>query len=339
MILGISPVRLSFAGGGTDMPEFYEDYGGCVVSSTINHFTYVIAHQRSDNCIQIFSPDFQAHNKPVKFENLLPTKGTEFPVGFINYLQYKQGINIMISSDVPPSSGLGSSSSLAINIVNVISTLQGKKLSLHKICEIAHYVQRNIIKVPLGKQDEYISAFGGFNFIKFSKNKIEVKPYSFSKNSILELEKNLLLFYIGARPSDNLLNTQIKRTKSRDTKTMKSLENVKYLAETMHDSLSNNDFTNFAQLLHKGWIEKKNFSDDVSNKRIDALYEKSLKLGALGGKLTGAGGGGHLLLYCEPPKQKSLLLEMENEGLKHIPFSFQSEGCKILNLYNYGKPT
>lgn len=335
MILGISPVRLSFAGGGTDMPEFYEEFGGCVVSSAINHFTYVIAHTRKDDYIQIFSSDFQSHHKPAKFENLVPRKGTEFPIGFIKYLNFKKGINLMISSDVPPSSGLGSSSSLAVNIVNVLSKLQEKKLDKNKMCEIAHYVQRNIIKVPLGKQDEYISAFGGFNFIKFSKNKIEVKPYSFSKNSILELEQNLLLFYIGARPSDNILNTQIKRTKSRDTKTIQSLETVKQIAETMHDSLSNNDFTKFSELLHKGWIEKKNFSEDVTNKRIDSIYEKSLKLGALGGKLTGAGGGGHFLLYCEPSKQKIILEEMKNQGLKHIPFSFQGEGCKILNLYDY----
>ena len=103
----------------------------------------------------------------------------------------------------------------------------------------------------------------------------------------------------------------------------------------MHDSLLNNDFTTFAQLLHKGWTEKKNFSNDVTNEKIDALYEKSLNLGALGGKLTGAGGGGHLLLYCEPPKQKLIIEEMTNRGLKHIPFSFQNEGCKILNLYDY----
>lgn len=321
------------------MPEFYEDFGGCVVSSTINHFTYVIAHKRHDNFIQIFSSDFQAHNKSVKFQDLIPTKGTEFPIGFINYLQYEHGINIMISSDVPPSSGLGSSSSLAVNIVNVLSMLQGKELSRHEICEIAHHVQRNIIKVPLGKQDEYISAYGGFNFIKFSKEKIEVIPYSFSRNSILELEKNLLLFYIGARPSDNILTTQIKRTKSRDVQTIKSLQNVKHIAETMHDSLSNNDFTKFAELLHKGWIEKKNFSNDVSNKNIDALYEKSLKLGALGGKLTGAGGGGHLLLYCEPQKQKLIIDEMKNKGLKNIQFSFQNEGCKILDLYDYASTT
>lgn len=335
MILGISPVRLSFAGGGTDMPEFYEDYGGCVVSSTINHFTYVIAHPRDDNYIQIFSPDFQTHNKPVKFENLVPRKGTEFPIGFIKYLKYKKGINIMVSSDVPPSSGLGSSSSLAVNMVNVLSTLQRKKLNRYDMCEIAHHVQRNIIKVPLGKQDEYICAFGGFNFITFSKNKIKVSPYSFSKNSVLELEKNLLLFYIGARPSDNILTTQINRTKSRDLKTITSLKNVKSIAETLHDSLSNSDFTKFGQLLHKGWIQKKNFSDDVTNKKIDVLYQKSLKLGAIGGKLTGAGGGGHLLLYCEPNKQKSILQEMKKNKIKHIPFSFQSEGSKILNLYDY----
>ena len=340
MLLGISPVRLSFAGGGTDMPEFYEEYGGCVVSSTINHFTYVIANPRNDDFVQIFSPDFEAYNKPDKIENLIPKKGTDFPVSIIKYLEFKNGINLMISSDVPPSSGLGSSSSLAVNIVNVISKLQKKKLTRLEICEIAHHVEKNIIKLPLGKQDEYISAFGGFNFIKFSKNNIEVKPYSFSKNSLLELEKNLLLFFIGTRgSSNNILNTQINRIKSKDDKIIKSLKNVKFLAETMHDSLSNNDFTKFGQLLHKGWIEKKTFSNDVSNKEIDSIYEKALQLGALGGKLTGAGGGGHLLLYCEPSKQKSIISEMKNRGLKHIPFSFHSEGSKILNLYDYSKPT
>ena len=339
MLLGLSPVRLSFAGGGTDMPEFYNDHGGCVVSSAINHFTYVIAHSRSDNHIQIFSPDFQAHNKPVKFENLVPRKGTEFPIAFIQYMKYKKGINMMISSDVAPNSGLGSSSSLAVNIVNVISKLQKKKINLNNICETAHHVQRNILKSPLGKQDEYICAFGGFNFITFSKNKIKVNPYSFSKNSTLELEKNLLLFYIGSRRSDNILTTQINKTKSRDPKTMTSLKNVKSIAETLHDSLSNSDFTKFGQLLHKGWIQKKNFSNDMTNKKIDALYEKSLKLGAVGGKLTGAGGGGHLLLYCEPSKQKSVISEMKKRGLKHTPFSFHSEGSKILNLYDYGKLT
>ena len=335
MLLGLSPVRLSFAGGGTDMPEFYNDHGGCVVSSTINHFTYVIAHPRSDNHIQIFSPDFQAHHKPVKFENLVPRKGTEFPIAFIQYLKYKKGINMMISSDVAPHSGLGSSSSLAVNIVNIISKLQKKKLNINDVCETAHHVQRSVLKAPLGKQDEYVCAFGGFNFITFSKNKIKVNPYSFSKNSTLELEKNLLLFYIGSRPSDKILTTQINNTKSQDPKTITSLKNVKLIAETLHDSLSNSDFTKFGQLLNKGWIQKKNFSNDMTNKKIDTLYEKSLKLGAIGGKLTGAGGGGHLLLYCEPNKQKSIISEMKKNKIKHVPFSFQSEGSKILNLYDY----
>ena len=124
MLLGLSPVRLSFAGGGTDMPEFYDDNGGCVVSSTINHFTYVIAHPRSDNYIQIFSPDFQAHNKPVKFENLVPRQGTEFPVAFIRYLKYKKGLNVMLFSDVTAGSGLSTSNSLAINLVNILIHLK-----------------------------------------------------------------------------------------------------------------------------------------------------------------------------------------------------------------------
>jgi len=335
MFLGISPVRISFAGGGTDMPEFYENYGGNVVTTAITRFTYVIINPRSDNSFQLFSPDFQAHNKPTSFDNLSPQEGTELAISALKYLNFKQGINLMISSDVPPRSGLGASSSLMVNLVNTIFSLQDKNMDKNIVAETAFDIARNFLKWPIGKQDEYIASYGGFNFIKFEKEKINVNPIQLSKNSLDELQKNILLFFIGGRTNSNILLTQIDKIKNKNKDTIDSLNKVKQLGEDMYRSLLNSDITNFGELLHKGWMAKRNLVKGITNDHIDKIYDLALKSGVLGGKLTGAGAGGHLLLYCELPKQQLVKNEMNKLGLKQVKFSFHNEGAKILNLYDY----
>ena len=176
MNLGISAVRLSFAGGGTDLPEYYNDFGGNVIASTINHFTYVMSNKRTDGKFQIFSPEFHAYIKPMRYDKLLPTKGTELAISTIKHLNSKDGIDLMLTSDVEPASGLGSSSALTVNLVNTVATLNNKNLTKNELAENAHYIQRHFLNWPMGKQDEYISAFGGFNFIKFKKDKIKIIP-------------------------------------------------------------------------------------------------------------------------------------------------------------------
>lgn len=338
MFLGMAPVRISFAGGGTDMPEYYERFGGNVVSTSITKFTYVIINPRHDNLVQAFSSDFESHHKLTSYEKLVSKHGMELAVAVIKYLKYRDGANFLISSDVPPGSGLGASSTLAVNLVKTISTLKGEDRSKENIAETAFHIGRNILKWPIGKQDEYISAFGGFNFIKFSKNKVDVIPIKMTRGSLVELQKNLLLFFIGdTRRSNTILSTQIQRIKENQKDTLDSLSYVTQLAETMYKSLKKSDITTFAQLLHKGWIAKKKFTKNVTTDRIDKIYDLALKSGAIAGKLTGAGGGGHMLLYCEQPKQKKLLEKMENFGLKHIKFGFQTEGPKVLNLYDFTK--
>ena len=274
----MSPVRLSFSGGGTDMPEYYEKYGGKVISSTINHFTYVITKQRSDNKCQIFSQDFQIHDKPKSIKKMQIRKGNELVLSIMKYLKFNHGINIMITSDIPPRSGLGSSSSLAVNIVNVIKYLQNKKPHKNEIANIAHHVERNILKLPMGIQDEYISIYGGFNLIEFSKDKIKVIPLKFKKNSLKELNNNLLLFYIGSRSNEKILFDQIKKIEKKDKQMYESLDQVKELVDQMYDNLKNNDFTKFGEILHKGWNAKKKFSNKVSNKKVDKNNKKDLSL-------------------------------------------------------------
>lgn len=338
LFLGISPVRISFAGGGTDMPEFYEKYGGKIVTSAINHFTYVIINKRNDNFFQFFSSDFHTHNKPAKFEDLKSEDGNELAISVVKHLNYRIGSNLMICSDVAPHSGLGSSSSLAVNLVKVLSTLKGENLDKDKIAETAHYIERHFLNWPMGKQDEYISVYGGFNLIEFTKDTISVSPILLKRNTLLELEQNLLLFFVGGRTDTKILPTQVERIRNEDKEILESLHSVKKLAETMHRSLLDSDLTTFGELLNKGWQIKKKFSKGVTNNTIDRIYDVAVKSGALGGKLTGAGGGGHLLLYCDPKKQISVKEKMEEFGLREVKFNFHNEGSKILDLYEYTSP-
>ncbi len=338
MIVGMTPVRISFAGGGTDMPEYYEKYGGAVVSTNINKFTYLVVNPTRDNSFQAFSSDFSSHHKKSSYNKLQTVHGTEIAISAVKYFKYKIGGDFLICSDVPPGSGLGASSTLAVNCVNTISQLNKQKLSKEKIAEIAFHIERNVLKHPIGKQDDYIASFGGFNYIKFSKDKIKVSPIKINKPSIKKLEEHLLLFYIGVtRNSSVILSKQLEYIKKNKEITINSLHYVKDLAEDINSSLKQSDITTFGELLHKGWEAKKKFTNGITNNHIDKIYESALKSGAVGGKLTGAGGGGHMLLYCEKRNRQNVIQKLTKLGLIHIPFNFHFEGPKILNLYDYSK--
>ena len=339
MFVGRAPLRISFAGGGTDLKEYYETFGGSVVSTAINRFTYVIVTRRSDDTFQLFSSDFQAHFKPTQFNELKPERGSELAVTVVKTLDYQDGANLMLNSEVAPGSGLGASSSLAVNLIKTISTLKHEKMSNEEIAEIAYDIGRNKLNWFIGKQDEYISAFGGFNFIKFNKDKVTVNKISINRNSLLELQKNLVVFYIG--PGKNragILKNQIKQVKENNQETLDALRFAKELSEKMYSSLSQSDITKFAELLDSGWKSKKIFAKGATNEYIDQLYNLGMESGALGGKLTGAGGGGHLLFYCEPSKQKNLIEKMQGQGLKHVQCKFYESGCKVLDLYDFTNP-
>ncbi len=330
------PVRISFSGGGTDMPEYYNEFGGNVVTSTINHFTYVILNLRNDDLIQAFSSDFQIHNTSAILENLELKPGTEIPIAVLKHLNFKTGATVMVCSDVPPSSGLGGSSSLTVNFVKTLSTLQKLKWDSEKIAETSFHIERNVLQHPIGKQDDYIASFGGFNFIRFTNEQVYVEPIKINKSTFDELQENLLLFFIGdTRKNADILSNQLDNIKQRRTETIESLNYVKGLAEEMNSSLKQSDITLFGELLHKGWLAKKKFTKGVSNENVNKIYDTALENGASGGKLTGAGGGGHMLFYCEKPKHDRFIQKMEDIGLKHIRFKFNNDGPKVLNLYDY----
>ncbi len=336
MYIGMSPVRISLAGGGTDMPEYYEKYGGNVVSSTISLFTYLMIKPRIDNSFQAFSTDFEIHQAKTTFKKLKAKSGTEIAVSVIKHLKFNNGADFVIASDVQPGSGLGASSSLTVNFINTISQLQKKNFSNKQIAENAFFVERNLLLHPIGKQDDYIAAFGGLNFIKFSKNNTTVTPIKLKKSISEELQNNLLLFFMGTtRKSSSVLSKQLKKTKNLNLTTLNSLHKVNDLGKDLFNSLKKGDLTKVGDIMGEGWREKKNFTKEVSNSKIDKIYENGIKKGAIGGKLTGAGAGGHMLFYCEPKNQKSLKNEMKRLGLRYVDFKLYPSGPKLLNLYDF----
>ena len=338
MFLGMCPVRISFSGGGTDMPEYYNEFGGNVVTSTIDRFTYVILNLRNDDLIQAFSSDFQIHNPSATLEKLKSNPGMEIPIASLQYFNFKTGVDVMISSDVPPGSGLGGSSSLTVNFVKTLSILNKLKWKNEKIAETSFHIERNVLQHPIGKQDDYIASFGGFNFIRFTKEQIYVEPIQINKSTFDELQENLVLFFVGnTRKNSIVLSSQLQNVKEKRKETIEALHYVKGLSEEMNSALKQSDITHFGELLHKGWVAKKKFAKGVSNEDVDKIYDVALENDALGGKLTGAGGGGHMLFYCEKPKQDRLIEKMKNIGLKHIKFNFNRDGPKVLNLYDYSK--
>jgi len=329
-------MRISFAGGGTDMPEYYEKYGGSVISTTIDLFTYLVFNPRTGDSIQAFASDFESHQESKKFKDLEFQLGTEIPISAVKLLNFKAGGDYLISSNVKPGSGLGGSSSLAVNCVKTISSLQNKKLSNTEIAETAFHIERDILNHPIGKQDDYIAAFGGFNFINFNSKQVDVTPIKLSSSAFLELQENLMLFSMGTtRKSSDILKNQLSSVQNQNRDILESLHYVKELAEDLYDSLKNSNLQNFAEILNKGWDAKKKFTKEVTNERIDKIYESAISNGAIGGKITGAGGGGHILLYCEKNKQEFIKEKMKNLNLTFVKFNFHQNGAKVLNLYDY----
>ena len=336
MYIGISPVRISLAGGGTDMPEYYEKYGGNVVSSTISLFTYLMIKPRKDDSFQAFSTDFEIHHSKTSYKKLKAKSGTEIAVSVIKYLNFKNGADFVIGSDVQPGSGLGASSSLTVNFVNTISKLQKKNFSKKRLAESSFFIERNLLLHPIGRQDDYITSYGGLNYIKFSKNNVTVTPIRLKKSKSKELQNNLLLFFMGTtRKSSLVLSTQLKNTKNSVPSTLNSLHKVNQLGKDLHTALKKSDLNQVGVILHEGWMEKRNFTKEVTNSKIDKIYYNGIKKGAIGGKLTGAGAGGHMLFYCEKNKQKSVINEMQRLGLTHVNFEFYDDGPKVLNLYDF----
>ena len=242
----------------------------------------------------------------------------------------QKGMDLFFRNDVKPRSGLGSSGAGFVSLLGAYTAAFGQHFSRHEIAELAIELERKRLGVKGGKQDQFASAYGGINFMEFSGETTHVRPLELSKSCRNELEKQLVLVYTRDRENNgsDIIVDQTKGYLDKKKDVLDAFHSAKEIAIEMRECLKKNNLERFGKLLHRGWLEKKKYSQLISNSFIDRLYENALKAGAIGGKLTGAGGGGYMLLYCYPDKEIRVREALEALGATHVPFSFDSLGLE-----------
>lgn len=333
MLIVRSPVRISFGGGGTDLPSYYEEFGGDVLSVTINKYFYTILGKRTDGRVQIISSDLRVFETWHDIAGM-NARGSalEIPLAVMKDLGSDISVDLFLASEIPPGTGLGSSASVCVNIVKTLTTYLHRRLSKYELAEQAFHVAHNVLSKHVGKQDEYAAAFGGLNFISFAPDGgTLVQPLDLEGAVLRELQSNLMLFFTGSsHDSWSILSEQDKSTRTHDHSTLVALHEVKALATRMRQALQRSELHEFGKLMHEGWQSKRRISAKISNPRIDELYALALDCGALGGKITGAGGGGFLLLYCERPYQAAVREAMKARNVPEMAFEFDMQGAQCI---------
>lgn len=333
MLIVRSPVRISFGGGGTDLPSYYENHGGAVLSAAINKHFYTVLEKRVDGKIQIISADLRTVETWQDIERMdVRGNALEIPLAVLKDFGCDISANLFLASEIPPGTGLGSSASVCVNLIKMVASYWHISLSKYALAERAFHIARNVLGRPVGKQDEYASAFGGLNFIIFRRDgSTLVEPLNLESGLVQELESCLLLFFTGAsHHSWTILQEQDQSARKGDSATTNYLHEIRKLADPMKAALLRGELRQFGLLLHEGWEIKKQLSSKISNVRINEMYESALQNGALGGKITGAGGGGFLLLFCEPPHQHKVREALVNLGAQEMGFQFDFQGAQVV---------
>lgn len=325
MIITKTPFRMSFFGGGTDIPEFFNKYGGSVISTTFDKFCYVNVRHMPP-----FHPYISelVHNR---FERVNDIEEIEHPlIRECMRLHDIHEIRLTYEGDLPARTGLGTSSTFAVGMLNAFCALKGKMMSKRQLAQEAIHVERDVLKEHGGWQDQVAAAYGGLNRIDFKDGDFSVHPIVISPERKKEMDENLLLFYTGIQRFSSEIQAN---TFAKPVDKTQQLKDMLALVDEAEGILCNKNasLNEFGKLLDSTWKLKRGIGAKVSNGSIDELYASAIKAGALGGKLLGAGGGGFLLFYCEKEKQNELKKAMEQ--LMIVPFNFENEGTQIL-YYN-----
>ncbi|MDO8743017.1 MAG: kinase, partial [Candidatus Azambacteria bacterium] len=326
MIISRTPFRISFFGGGTDYPVWYEKNGGQVLSATIDKYCYVT--------LRYFPPFFPYKHRIVwsQVETVQDTNEILHPTvkAITNFFNIDKGLEIHHYGDLPARTGLGSSSAFSVGLLNAFYALKGNMASKIQLAKEAIYIEREIIKENVGSQDQVAVAYGGLNKITFfGEEKINVEPITIKKDRVKELENHLMLYFTGfTRYASEVAKDQIENTPKKE----KELTLMHQMVDEAINILTEKkDICDFGKLLDEGWRLKKTLSDKISNSEIDAIYERAIKAGAIGGKILGAGGGGFMLLFASPEIQPRIREALKD--LLEVKFNFENSGSQII-YYN-----
>lgn len=337
MLIARAPMRISFGGGGTDLEAYYTRYGGLVISTAINKYFYAIVTTDDAEDLQVISADYRSLFRHTPYNDLFWNGDLALPKAVLHHFGIRRGINLFVASEVPPGTGLGSSSAAAVTLVRAISTLTEQPMTKQQVAEVACSIEINKMGMPIGKQDQFASAFGGLNRIAFTAEGVSVEPLHIAPEVRQTLERRLMLFFTGSsRESTSILKHQRKSTEERDDDVLGALHNIKQVAVDVQVCLEEGNLDEFARLMDYAWQEKRRLAPGLSTGFIDGWYALAREHGAAGGKITGAGGGGFLLLYCVEERQQAVTEVLEQSGLKRMNFHFDQQGATVLlNVANF----
>lgn len=326
MIITQAPYRISFAGGGTDLPAFCRDEPGAVISTAIDRHMYVTVGERFDDSIRVAYSKTEIVNAPSELKHSLIREA-------LDLTGLDRSLEISTIGDVPAGTGMGSSSALTVGLLAALYAHQGRITSQEELASQACEIEIDRLGSPIGRQDQYISAYGGLQYIRFNTDQsVDVEPVPCSRKTLRALEERLLLFYTGGtRDANSILKQQSGATASK----LDVLRRMRDLAGEMRDALMQPDASNldhFAELLHEGWELKRSVVDSISNGLVDEWYSKAREAGAGGGKLLGAGGGGFMLVMAAPDRHEAIRAALAHP--KELPVSFDPRGARVIFIGN-----
>jgi D-glycero-alpha-D-manno-heptose-7-phosphate kinase len=340
MLIVRAPVRISFAGGGTDLESYYGQFGGLVINAAIDKYFYVFVNVNKGESIQIMSSDYRTFYRQGAAQEMMWDGDLALPRAVLSHFDVHEGLSMFLASQVPPGTGLGSSSTVTVALVKAVSSLLGLGLSKHQVAEAACTVEIEKLEMPIGKQDQFAAAFGGVNAITFARDGVAVEPLHVAPTVLERLERGILLFYTGtSRDAVRVLAEQNRATSTGTPSVIESLHAIKAMAAEVRRCFERADLRRFGEVLDASWAQKKRLATGISTPWIDECYDTARRHGAIGGKITGAGGGGFLMLYCEN-EGRAVTEALERMGLRRMDFAIDFDGAKILvnNAIPFGLP-
>jgi len=324
MIISRTPFRISFFGGGTDYPVWYNEHGGAVLATSINKYCYIT--------LRHLPPFFDYKHRIVYSKQEIVKNISEIQHPSVRetlrFMNWDHGVELHHDGDLPARTGLGSSSAFTVGLLNALYALKGKMVTKRQLALEAIHIEQNRIKENVGSQDQVIAAFGGFNKIEFGgEQHIQVKPITLDPEKIQLFQDHLMLFFTGfARTASEIAGEQIKKTREKKNELKRMSGMVDEAVSILNGNSS--DITDFGRLMHENWMIKRSLTNKITTPLIDRIYETAIKAGALGGKLLGAGGGGFILFFVEPESQPKVKEKLKK--LLYVPFKFENLGSQII---------